>query len=254
MIPSTYHAHTLFCDGKNSPEEMVQQAIRLGCPEIGLSGHSYVAFDEDFCMSKAGTKEYIAVIRALQEKYRGQIVIRLGLEQDYYSDPPENEFDYVIGSVHYLKKDGCYLPVDHSRERQIEAVRKHYGGDYYSFIEDYYEAVADVYRKTGCQIAGHFDLVTKFNREQDLFDPQHPRYQAAANKALDALLASPVTLEVNTGGIARGYTTKPYPAQDILTKWLSAGKPILYSSDCHDAEQLLFGYDLYEAHVRACSK
>ena len=39
MIPSNYHTHTCFCDGKNTPEEMVLEAIRLGCPEIGFSGH-----------------------------------------------------------------------------------------------------------------------------------------------------------------------------------------------------------------------
>ena len=253
MIPSNYHTHTHFCDGKDSPEEIVCQAIRLGCPELGFSGHSYTAFDERYCISKTGARAYIAAIRALQEAYRDKIHIRVGIEQDYFSDVPTDEYDYVIGSVHYVKKDGCYLPVDESRQIQVDNVRRFYNGDFYSFIEDYYETVSDVYRKTRCQIVGHFDLITKFNRQHDLFDPQHPRYQAAAGKALAALMDAPVTLEVNTGGIARGYTAEPYPARDLLTQWLAAGKPILYSSDCHKAEQLLFGYDIYKAHIRMCS-
>lgn len=36
MIPSNYHTHTRFCDGKNTPEEIVREAIRLGCPELGF--------------------------------------------------------------------------------------------------------------------------------------------------------------------------------------------------------------------------
>lgn len=254
MIPANYHTHTRFCDGKNSPEEMVLEAIRLGCQTLGFSGHSYTAFDDICCMTEAGTQAYIATIRALREKYREKIEIRLGVEQDYFSDAPTDEYDYVIGSVHYVKKDGCYLAVDASSESQLDTVRRFYGGDFYGFIEDYYDTVADVYRKTRCQIIGHFDLITKFNAAHDLFDPQHPRYRAAVSKALDALMKAPVTMEVNTGGIARGYTAEPYPSRDILTRWLAAGKPILYASDCHNAQQLLFGYDIYTAHVQACSK
>ena len=249
MIPSNYHTHTHFCDGKSSPEEIVREAIRLGCPELGFSGHCYTFFDESYCMSQAGTQEYIAAIRALQETYGDKIRIFLGIEQDYYSDAPTDAYDYVIGSVHYVKKDGCYLPVDESKEIQLENVRRFYNGDFYGFIEDYYETVADLYRKTQCQIVGHFDLIKKFNGAQDLFDPQHPRYQAAANKALSALMSSPTALEINTGGIARGYIREPYPAGSILTQWLEAGKPVLFASDCHDAKQLLFGYDILKTYV-----
>ena len=247
MIPSNYHTHTSFCDGRHTPEEMVLQAIRLGCPELGFSGHSYTFFDESYCMSKENTKAYAAAVREVQQKYGDKIKIRLGIEQDYYSEESTDGYDYVIGSVHYVKKDGVYLAVDHSRDMQIENVDRFYGGDFYSFIEDYYEAVADVYRKTRCQIIGHFDLVTKFNKNGQLFDPKHPRCQTAANKALDALLDTPAVLEVNTGAMSRGYTDAPYPAQDILNKWRSAGKKIIFSSDCHSKDHILFGWELYQA-------
>lgn len=249
MIPSNYHTHTHFCDGCNSPEELIQEAIRLGCPALGFSGHCYTFFDESYCMTKEKTRAYIAEIRALQEKYRDKIRILLGIEQDYYSTEPTDEYDYVIGSVHYVKKDGCYLPVDETKEIQLEGVARLYNGDFYSFIEDYFATVADVYRKTRCRIVGHFDIIKMFNGEGDLFDPQHPRYQAAAYKALSALKDAPVTLEVNTRGIANGYLKEPYPSADILRQWRAWGKPTIFSSDCHKAEQLLFGYELYESDL-----
>lgn len=254
MIPGNYHTHTIFCDGKSSAEEMVLRAIELGFKELGFSGHSHTFFDQSYCMTCAGTREYMNTVRQLREKYRDQIKICLGVEQDYYSDAPTGEYEYIIGSVHYVKKDGCYLPVDKDRESQIDAVNRFYDGDFYGFIEDYYNTVADVYRKTRCQIVGHFDLVTKFNAAHDLFDPRHPRYQAAANKALQGLMDAPVIMEVNVGAVAKGYTAEPYPAKDLLSQWLAAGKPIQYSSDCHLADKLLFGYDLYEDHVKACEK
>ena len=247
MIPSNYHTHTCFCDGKHTPEEMVLEAIRLGCPEIGFSGHSYTFFDESYCMSKDNTKAYIAAVKAAQEQYGDRIKIWLGIEQDYYSEESTQGYDYVIGSVHYVKKDGAYLSVDSSRDGLIKKVQTFYGGDFYQFIEDYYETLADVYRKTRCQIIGHFDLITKFDQAGDLFDTRHPRYQAAAHKALTALLDAPAVLEVNTGAISRGYRDDPYPARDILDRWRAAGKKIIFSSDCHSKDHILFGYDLYQA-------
>lgn len=246
MIPCNYHTHTCFCDGKHTPEEMVREAIGLGCKEIGFSGHSYTPFDGSFCMSKENTLAYIDAVRAVQEKYAEQIKIYLGIEQDYHSPESTAGYDYIIGSVHYVEKDGAYLSVDESKETQIAIVEQYYGGDFYSFVEDYYEVVSDVYNKTRCHIIGHFDLITKFNRERDLFDPGHPRYMAAARKALDALLDAPAILEVNTGAMSRGYTTEPYPTRDIISRWVSAGKEIIFSSDCHSKDHILFGYDIYE--------
>ncbi|MBQ7329130.1 MAG: histidinol-phosphatase [Oscillospiraceae bacterium] len=246
MIPCNYHTHTCFCDGKHTPEEMVQEALRLGCKEIGFSGHSYTPFDGSYCMTKENTLAYINAVRDLQKKYAEQIKIYLGIEQDYHSPESTAGYDYVIGSVHYVEKDGAYLSVDESKETQIAIVEQYYGGDFYSFVEDYYEAVSDVYNKTRCHIIGHFDLITKFNRERDLFDPDHPRYIAAARKALDALLDAPALLEVNTGAMSRGYTTEPYPTRDIISRWVSAGKEIIFSSDCHSKDHILFGYDVYE--------
>ena len=124
MIPGNYHTHTTFCDGKSTAEEVVRKAIELGMTELGFSGHSHTFFDHTYAMTRWGTKEYVATIRQLQEKYRDQIRIYLGVEQDYYSEEPTDEYEYIIGSVHYVKKDGCYLSVDSGRHLQIDSVNR----------------------------------------------------------------------------------------------------------------------------------
>ncbi len=241
------HTHTCYCDGKNTPEELIQEALRRGCPELGFSGHSYTPFDESYCMSQQGTKAYQEEVRALQKKYRGSIRIFLGVEQDYYSNQLTDAYSYVIGSVHYVKKEDHYLPVDERREMQIAAVNRWYGGDFYAFAEDYYRTVADLYRRTRCNVIGHFDLMTKFNEDNALFDTQHPRYRAEVHKALDVLLQEPVVFELNTGAMARSYRTIPYPDEEIIRRIRRSGKELLLSSDCHDASQLLFGFEQYGA-------
>lgn len=240
---SNYHTHTTFCDGTNTPEEMVLAAIEAGCPSLGFSGHSYTAFDLGYCMTPENLPEYRAEVLRLKEKYRDKIHILLGLELDYFSEKPKEDFDYIIGSVHYVKKDGVYLSVDHSRENQIHCVEEHYDGDFYAFAEDYYALVADVKRKTGCDIVGHFDLVTKFNEKQPLFDENHPRYRAAAEGALNTLLDQNARLEINTGAISRGYRTTPYPAPFLLEEMGRRGAKAVLSADCHSVGGICCAFD-----------
>lgn len=248
MIFSNYHSHTTFCDGKDSPEEMVLEAIRLGCPELGFSGHGHVPF-EDCCMSLQGTEEYRREVLRLKESYGDRIRIYLGVEQDFFSDLPAAGYDYVIGSVHYLLRDGQPFSVDLSRESQIELVSRHYGGDYYAMIEEYYETVGRVHERTGCQIVGHFDLVTKFNEAGDLFDTAHPRYRKAALQALDRLCGRGLIFEINTGAMARGYRRSPYPEDFILQELRRRGEKLLFSSDCHDKRYLLHGFAQLQQQV-----
>jgi len=245
MSRGNLHTHTVFCDGKDSPEELVQRAIALGCDVIGFSGHSYTDIHEDnpFCMSLEGTNKYKNEINRLKKDYEGQIKILLGVEQDYYSPYPADGYDYVIGSVHYVLKDGVYIPVDDTKEKQVNAVKKYYNGDYYSFIEDYFRLVGDVYEKTGCNIVGHFDLVTKFNEDGCLFDTSHPRYINAADEALCRLLSENVSFEINYGAISRGYRSEPYPEERIIDRIRAVGGRLIKTSDCHDKNYLMFGID-----------
>lgn len=250
MILENYHTHTTYCDGSNDPEEMIEKAIDLGFTTLGFSGHSYTAFDERYCMSKRGTQQYIKLLQALRYKYRDKINIKIGIEQDYYSKEPTDNYDYVIGSVHYVLKDGEYIPVDETAELQLEGVNKHYNGDFYAFIEDYYSLVADVYNKTKCDIIGHFDLITKFNENGELFDTKHSRYIAAVNKAIDSLSKSGAILEVNFGAISRGYRTTPYPEKWIAEEFKKRGTALQYSSDCHNKDYLNIQTDVYEKEYK----
>lgn len=244
-----YHTHTTYCDGKNKPEEMVQKAIELGFSELGFSGHPYTAFDEAPCMTREGTKQYKKEINELKVKYKDQIKILLGVEQDYYCEEPTSDYDYVLGSVHYVFKNGDYIIIDLSKEHLQNMIEKHYSGDIYSLIEDYYALVGDVYNKTKCDIIGHFDLIEKFNGDGTFFDRNHPRYIAAWTYAAQKLLKTPAVVEINTGGIARGYLDTPYPSQQIIDYFKENGKKLIFASDCHNKDYLLCGYESVKSYL-----
>ncbi len=239
------HTHTTYCDGKNTPEEMVAAAIKKGMSCIGFSGHGYTFFDESYCMSKQGVKDYCAEIAALKIKYAGKIDVLCGVEQDYYSLEATDGFDYVIGSVHYLFVGGEYFALDESPEVFEAGLKKYFNGDAYLLAEEYFKTVADVAQKTNADIIGHFDLITKFNAKNRFFDTSHPRYKAAWKAAADKLLTYGKPFEINTGAISRGYTDCPYLSDEIRQYIKAKGGTFILSSDSHSAETLCFGFDKY---------
>ena len=236
------HVHTTFSDGRSTPEEVVRAAIAKGMTTLGFSDHSYTHFDSGYCIPKEKIPAYRAEIDALKEKYAGQIEILCGIEQDFWSDEPTDGYDYIIGSVHYVKAGAAYLPVDESRQRLMDAVTQRFGGDIYALAEAYYETVAQMAKKIRPDIIGHFDLISKFNEGDALFDEAHPRYVAAWQAAADKLLEANIPFEINTGAVSRGYRATPYPAAPIREYLAARGAKFLWSSDSHRADTLCFGF------------
>ncbi len=243
MIKWDYHIHTHYCDGKNSPEEIVQSAINMGLTAIGFSGHGYTDFDGSFCMSLENSKLYYEEITALKEKHKDKIKVLCGVEQDYFGGNPITDFDYVIGSVHYVKKDGIYFDVDRSRDYLEKVVNEYFDGDIFSFCEGYFDLVSKVVEATSADIIGHFDLVSKFNEDDCIFDSNHPRYVDAWQKAVDRLLPYGKPFEINTGAISRGYRNTPYPSKDMITYIANKGGKFVLNSDSHSADNICFEFE-----------
>ena len=145
MTLQNLHTHTVFSDGKNTAEEMVTGALRAGCASLGFSEHSPLPPEADpDRYTMANVPAYRQEILRLREQYAGELEIFLGLEQDIDSVPPQDPYDYLIGSVHGVWKDGVYLPVDDSLEKFAQAAAECYGGDVLGFVRDYYRRVSEV--------------------------------------------------------------------------------------------------------------
>ena len=85
------HTHSIYCDGKNAPEETVKRALELGFNSIGFSGHSPTSYSDAYHFDK--TEEYKKEIYRLKEKYRGIIDVYCGLEFDMYSGVDTTGYD-----------------------------------------------------------------------------------------------------------------------------------------------------------------
>ncbi len=238
MILSNLHTHTTYCDGKNSPEQTVLSAISKGFSSLGFSGHAYTPHDISYCMTPEKTLKYIDEINLLKEQYKDKIEIYLGCECDLYSEIDRPKYDYIIGSVHYAKApNGKMYAVDSAEERTVSYIKDFFDGDYLKFAKAYYEAVAKL-GELKPDIIGHFDLVIKHNEGNRYFDEKAKPYLDLAFDAMDAVFPHCDLFEMNTGAIARGCKTIPYPDAPILKRLCEKGARITLTSDCHDANFL----------------
>ena len=250
MILSDIHVHTTFCDGKNSAEEMISEAISKDFVSLGFSGHSYTSFDDGWCMSEEDTEKYIETILSLRKKYSGTIDILLGTERDFFADEDRHTYNYIIGSSHYVKVGNEYLTVDKSAEEQTKIINGYFGRDTFAFIKAYYAQEAEIIKKTNCDVIGHFDLVTKFNEGGKMFDENSDAYKKIVYQTLEELVISKPIFEVNTGAMTRGYRTRPYPADFILDYVSVHGCGLVLTSDCHKKALLGGFFDETEKRLR----
>lgn len=246
MIRADYHVHSYYCDGTNSPEDIVKEAIEKGMEEIGILFHSPCPFGDGWCIKEEKIPAFIEEITSLKEKYKDSISIKIGVEADYFTDVELPPLDYVIGSVHAVYKNGKYYSVDDKRE-EIDALLEEYCGDPYAMLEDYFKLEAEVVKKTKATIIGHFDVVSKWNKKAPFFDEDDERYVKAWQAAVDRLVLEGVPFEINTGAIGRGYRIEPYPSLKMIEYIKSKGGKFILSSDSHKKENLLFEFDEYES-------
>ncbi len=247
------HTHTVFCDGRNTPEEMVERALECGFTSLGFSSHANTRF-ADTCELGDKVWDYIRAIERVKGEYEGKIKIYLGLELDRYSEGhiPDYKFDYTIASTHYAVYKGekiCYdISVEHSRD----IINRLLLGDGMMYARLYYETLADMPNHIGGDFVGHFDILTKYEEKApDLFDTGSPVYRKMALGALHALRERYDFFEINTGTIGRGYKSVPYPAPFILDEMKRLGCKMLISTDCHNKAHLATGFDLSVELLRA---
>ena len=253
MIVGDYHTHTTYCDGAHTAEEMLKTAIEKGLKYYGFSSHAHLKYDENWNMSHAEQEEYIKEILALKEKYKDKITVLLGCEYDLLSDNDLSKFDYVIGSCHSIIKNGAYLSVDHSEETFNNCVNNYYDGDYYGFVKDYYELLATAAERKEFAFYGHFDLISKFNKDFKYFDEDDPRYEEPMYKALEALAKSGKPLELNTKLSLYDKRTSILPS---TIKWLKAfkklGGSVIINSDAHATVRIGDSFDMAIKLLREC--
>lgn len=250
---SNAHTHTTYCDGKNTAREMLEAARQRHFLSLGFSGHADQGFDFGYSMSGGRQESYLGELRALQAELREkreQPRLWVGLEQDALvplarKQRNREQFDYILGSTHYLSADfhGQSVAVDGDVGVLMAYVEEVYAGDMLAMAQAYFDVHVSMLRTDRPDVIGHFDLVRRYATTFHIFDTESVAYQKMALAALESAYASGGVLEVNTGGMARGYISEPFPSKELLLAWREMGGAVTLTSDCHDATLLDYGFE-----------
>lgn len=113
-----YHAHTTRCSHATGTEESyIEAAIAGGIRYMGFSDHIPHIFPDghqsNYRVPFEQGHEYVSCIRALREKYAGQIELSVGFEMEYYRDyfstmlQNAKDFgaEYLILGHHFLRQE-----------------------------------------------------------------------------------------------------------------------------------------------------
>jgi histidinol-phosphatase (PHP family) len=163
--------------------------------------------------------------------------LRLGLEMDFVPGAEdrtanllsEHDFDYVIGSVHFIGNGA----VDDT-EWDVWETR----GDPDQIWRRYFDSVAEAARSGLFDILAHPDLVKVWGRARPRPD-RDPRFYY--EPAVAAIAESGVAVEVSTAGL-RKPVGEIYPAPDLAAMCVEAGAAFALSSDAHVPGDVGHGY------------
>ena len=164
--------------------------------------------------------------------------LRLGIECDYVpaaEDRTANllesrDFDYVVGSVHFVGD----AAVDHPGWDVWEG-----RGDPDEVWSRYFEALAECARSGLFDILAHPDLVKVWGGARPL-PTRDPRF--FYEPAIEAIADSGIAVEISTAGL-RKPVGELYPASAFVEMCLEVGAAFALSSDAHMPEQVGYGYE-----------
>ena len=220
-------------------ERYREVAAERGVAVLGVSEHVHrfrqalSVWDHPFWAANA-----VDDLDAYCEFVRDGTDLLLGIEADYVFGREdrmanlleEREWDYVIGSVHFLQDHALDMRGDWDVWRS---------GDPDKVWRRYFETLGEAARTGMFDVLAHPDLVKVWGGDAPRPEGDLRRFY---DLAMDGIAESDVAIEVSTAGL-RKPVGEIYPAPAFLEMCLEAGRPIALSSDAHVPADLAFRYD-----------
>jgi histidinol-phosphatase (PHP family) len=246
-VLTDYHLHLRPDDAGKASEhfteanvgEYLAAAERVGIDELGASEHVYrftqalEYWSNPFWETQAhdDLDAYCDFVRTTP--------LKLGLEADYVPGAEDRlgslldarDFDYVVGSVHFLGEAGA---VDDARYDVWESI-----SDADDLWRTYFEWIARVARSGLFDILAHPDLVKVWGDARPLPSKDPRTYY---EPAVEAVAETGIAVEVSTAGL-RKHVGEIYPSRAFAGMCVEAGASFALSSDAHVPDQVGFAYE-----------
>lgn len=225
------HAHTSYSDGSGIPL-MVDAAEAAGLDAVGFTDHCSLSEawrDERLLWNRNFDRTYARRRAALSiVADRTDLAVYDAVEMDYEPDLEaaideflgEADFDYAIGSVHYVAGKQVF-PFESFADAS-DAERR-------AFVDDYYDAVVSLVESELFDVLAHADLVENHPALRGLTTAAHRDRVAAA------CAASRTVPEINAGRAGdRGEFDLFHPTEPLTEAFRDRGVRFVVGTDSHD--------------------
>lgn len=223
-------------------ERYREAASARGIEELGVSEHIYRFGDALSVWQHPLWREFARDdLGAYCEFVRDRTDLKLGIEADFIPGVEDrmanlleaHDFDYIVGSVHFLRDDALDM-----EEYGIWKT----GRSAEEIWRRYFQTLGESARSGLFDILAHPDLVKIWGSERS----DRPRPEGDLRRyyelAIDGIAESGIAVEVSTAGL-RKPARELYPATAFLEMCLQAGAPIALSSDAHRPEDIGADYE-----------
>ncbi|WP_203361468.1 histidinol-phosphatase HisJ [Bacillus sp. REN10] len=258
------HIHTPFCPhgSKDSLNRYIEAAIEQGFQEITFTEHAPLpegfvdaAPTKDSAMKLSDMEKYVNAVQQIQQEYKQDLTIRLGLEVDYIEGFEKettnflNEYgsylDDSILSVHFLKQNQTWYCLDYSPDVFAEMMTAF--GSVSAIYQSYFAAVhQSILANLGAykpKRIGHITLVHKFQKKF----PCPQDFSAEIDAILQKVKLLHYELDYNGAGVMKPLCGETYPPAQIAAKAKEMGIPLIYGSDAHAAKGIGQGLEQIQA-------
>ena len=259
----SYHTHTVFSDGHNTIEEMLDRAEELGWREIGISDHlivhknitrsrsfprwmnspnnhvyrtGFVAAAEDFARHAENVRR-AARGRRLKVKVGAEVdwFVYDGWEEEFAAFRKESGLDYYISGNHFLQpSEGEILDI---KDLSLLA-----GPEREKALKNHFAAICRAIESGVFAFIAHVDYIRKSE-----FCPDEAFWQEKM-KVVDCLEKCKTATELSSKGLRKRGDF--YPADKLIREIVRRQIPLVVSDDAHRTGELGFEFAKADEYLR----
>ena len=182
----------------------------------------------------------------------GKIEVRIGVElglqphlgEFYHEFVAKYPFDFVIGSLHSVRRKDVVYGMRHDPEFQ-----KLTDEEFYRITLE--EMLEDVRKNQDFDVLGHIDYMVRYGKAQEK-EYSYARYADIIDEILRTVIGKGKGIELNMAGLKYGLPFA-HPHPDILKRYRELGGEIItVGADGHKPEHIAYDYDKVSDILKSC--
>ncbi|MBP3626879.1 MAG: histidinol-phosphatase [Clostridia bacterium] len=224
---ANYHTHTFRCNhATGTEEEYIKTAIKNGIKIMGFSDHAPFVYPDGFqagyCIQAEEAEDYIETLKALREKYKGQIEIIIGFEMEYYPI----YFDDMLSNVKKLGAEYLILGQHFIGNGYPDGIGSCSPNHTEEMFSCYTDGVIEGMKTGKFSYLAHPDMF--------LYAENDEIYNREAKRLCEAAKELDIPLEINLLGI---HSRRHYPKEAFWKIAGEVGCKVIFGFDAHSADR-----------------